>query len=316
MSTISRELERNGRVSTKHNQDRYRPHDAHELAAARKSRASARDRKLDSAPGLDLMSKMVQLMRKHHYSVGQALLLLAKAGEVFQTCRQSVYRWMYSSTSEEAFHACKAMTRPRNYARPRTGPPSTRGHIPNMRHLTERTDLAQDRAETGHLEGDLVVGKGKQAAMTTLVDRTTRWSTCIPVASFSTAEVLGKITHWVQRQAPDAVKSITWDRGKEMSAHEQFTRQTGVPVFFAAAHAAWQQRKPQRDTKKALPERNHTTHPPSRRRPPDRILERPATTSTVRKNTEGSQRSTRRCCTSKVTAPTELDLLELQLSRG
>ena len=36
------------------------------------------------------------------------------------------------------------------------------------------------------------------------------------------------------------VKSLTWDRGKELSAHAALTSQTGVPIFFADPHRPWQ----------------------------------------------------------------------------
>ena len=35
-------------------------------------------------------------------------------------------------------------------------------------------------------------------------------------------------------------RSLTWDRGKEFSAHAQFSVETDIPVFFADPQSPWQ----------------------------------------------------------------------------
>lgn len=40
--------------------------------------------------------------------------------------------------------------------------------------------------------------------------------------------------------SPSLRRSLTWDQGKELSAHRHITATTGTPVFFCHAHSPWE----------------------------------------------------------------------------
>lgn len=117
----------------------------------------------------------------------------------------------------------------------------TRGSIANMLSIEERPSEVTDRSIPGHWEGDLILGKYKQSAIGTLVERTTRFTCIVPLPLKKDAVTVRKAFAKTIRTLPrELAKTLTYDQGKEMSEHEQFTCATGMQVYFAHPGSPWE----------------------------------------------------------------------------
>ena len=59
-------------------------------------------------------------------------------------------------------------------------------------------------------------------------------------AGYTARDVRQALIKTVTSQPKKLWRSLTWDRGKELSEHEAFTAETGVRVYFADPHSPWQ----------------------------------------------------------------------------
>lgn len=114
-----------------------------------------------------------------------------------------------------------------------------RGRIVDAVSIRERPAEASDRAVPGHWEGDLLSGKAN-SHIATLVERRSRFLLLVKVPNKETASVLKAVTRKIKTLPRALRKSLTWDRGKEMANHKQFTVATNVQVYFCDPHSPWQ----------------------------------------------------------------------------
>lgn len=114
-----------------------------------------------------------------------------------------------------------------------------RGKIPGTVSIRERPAEAEDRAIPGHWEGDLLCG-GKHSQIVTLVERHSRFTSLIKIPDNTTASVVAALTRHVRRLPVSLRRSLTWDRGKEMSQHAAFSVATDLKVYFCDPHSPWQ----------------------------------------------------------------------------
>jgi len=151
-----------------------------------------------------------------------------------------------------ALRTGRALRKPR--ARSKAKP---QGHVTKEVMISQRPAEAEDRAVPGHWEGDLIIGTGR-SAIGTVVERRSRsillvhlprdpmWNKVAPTKNGPAlggygAEAMSTALQTSMTRLPLQLRrTLTWDRGKEMSDHADFTLDTGTKVYFADPHSPWQ----------------------------------------------------------------------------
>lgn len=157
---------------------------------------------------------------------------------------EAIYRYIYVLPRGELKRTLiRALRQEHAYRhKHKAGKPSeTRGKIADMLSIEERPVEVEDRTVPGHWEGDLILGKNKQSALGTLVERTTRYTILVPLGdkkdAVSVREAFAKAFYSLPIELK---KSLTYDQGKEMSEHQRFTIDTGIEVYFAHPSSPWE----------------------------------------------------------------------------
>jgi transposase, IS30 family len=157
---------------------------------------------------------------------------------------EAIYRYIYVLPRGSLKQSLiKALRQERAYRRKqkRGNVEETRGKIADMLSIEERPAEVADRTIPGHWEGDLIMGKYKRTALGTLVERTTRYTILVPLGKNKDAMSVRKAyTRELGVLPKEIAKTLTYDQGKEMSEHKQFTIDTGIQVYFAHPGSPWE----------------------------------------------------------------------------
>lgn len=111
-----------------------------------------------------------------------------------------------------------------------------------MPHLSEIPSEIEERTITGHWEGDLITDSGN-THLATLVDRKSRYTVILKLAGKDASSVNSALVAEFNHMPVILKKSLTWDRGMELTKHEEFTKKTGVLVYFCDPQSPWQRRR-------------------------------------------------------------------------
>ncbi len=160
-----------------------------------------------------------------------------------QVSHETIYQSLFVQSRgalRKELHSClrsgRAMRRAKAYTKGNVG----QGQLRNMVMISERPAEVKDRAVPGHWEGDLIFGK-KMTSIGTLVERHSRYVILLKLPNGHGAEAVRKaMTKRILTLPAQLRRSITWDQGKEMAEHVQFTVETGVKIYFCDPKSPWQ----------------------------------------------------------------------------
>jgi IS30 family transposase len=160
----------------------------------------------------------------------------------YQVSHETIYRSLFIQArgalkKELLVHLrrTRAMRRSRHH----TQKQDNHGRIKDAISISERLASVEDRAVSGHWDGDLLFGS-KNSQIATLVERNTRYVMLVKVAGKDTETVVNALIKNARKLPQELYKSLTWDRGKELADHRRFTLATDVAVYFCDPRSPWQ----------------------------------------------------------------------------
>ena len=234
-TTVSREVKRNG------GRRRYRARSA-EAAAWRRARRPKPSKLAASARLRALVSEKL----RRNWSPEQISAWLRRAygdDPGMQVSHETIYLSLFiQSRGALRRELCDHLRSGRRLRRPpaQRAKHQGQGQIPNKVMISERPAEASDRAVPGHWEGDLLLGR-RPSGIATLVERSTRYLQLVALPDGHGAEAVRDALMRSIGQLPEQLRrSLTWDQGKEMLEHVQFTVDSGIQIYFCDPRSPWQ----------------------------------------------------------------------------
>jgi len=231
--TVSAEVKRHGGPES------YRAAYAHDDA----DRAARRQRPTWTQTRPQVWDEVVGALRKlwSPQQISNTLRLQHPDNPYWWVSHESIYQAVFVQAKGALKAELVACLRSgRVHRKPRARSATAHETIPGLISISERPAEAADRAIPGHWEGDLIVGKNGRSFVATNVERTSRFGMLIKLDNKQAVHVAQRLAQSVGELPAHLLKSLTWDRGKEMTDHESFTVATDIDVYFCDPHSPWQ----------------------------------------------------------------------------
>lgn len=233
-STISREVKRHGGIK------QYRANKAD--SAAWDNAKRPKECMLKGRPNL---CYVIAQKLKRAWSPQQIAGWLKREYEgdkEMQVSHETIYKTLYIQTRgalKKELQQCLRTKRVVRKSRKTSLKGLGLGKIPDAISISERPAEVEDRAIPGHWEGDLIQGSNN-TFIATLVERHSRYVMLAKVSDNKTSTVIKALIKQSKKLPSELYKTLTWDRGSELTNHRDFTIATDIKVYFCDPKSPWQ----------------------------------------------------------------------------
>lgn len=234
-STIYRELSRNRFVDNEWpDLGGYYAQVANDAARKRRARLA----KLVRIPGLaDAVVERLEI----GWSPEQIAGRLRHSGSGMRVCHETIYRFVYGPKGQTR-DLFRFLPEHRRRRRPRRARKRHERFAPDALAIRHRPSEVAARREFGHWEGDLVLFRREhgKANLTTLVERTTRFTVAMRNNDRTSKPVMDQIIDGLGTLPRHARRSFTFDRGTEFAAWRELDDALQSRTWFCDPQSPWQ----------------------------------------------------------------------------
>lgn len=230
-STIYRELKRNSI------NDVYQARYASDNTFARRRRGH-RKLKIDSI----LWKFIVEAIRClwSPQQIAKRLKTFPDLDQTMNVSHTTIYSTIRALPKGELKKDLLSCLRHENKKRKANGEPKKDSILQDIKTIHERPAEVQERKIPGHWEADLIKGKDNKSSIATLIERNTRLCILATLPDAKAESVRKALTEALKYLPAELRKTLTYDRGREMSEHKILEEDLGIDVYFCDPHSPWQ----------------------------------------------------------------------------
>ncbi|HEV2340011.1 MAG TPA: IS30 family transposase [Patescibacteria group bacterium] len=238
VSTIGRELKRNGFKNKAEGIYIYEPLNADAHAKFRQQKAYRAKQPLKNRKVFSYV--MEKLMEGWSPEQIEGRLKYEHPKDLsWHISYETIYQYIYAKENKEK-KLFEYLRRKQKRRRKKQGRKSQRVRIPDRVSIHARPKRIERRRQFGHWEGDSIVGKGHISGLHTEYERVSSFIRFERLLRITTDEAMSAAKRIFGELPAHARLSTTLDNGKEHTNHSELKTELQMQIYFADPYSSWQ----------------------------------------------------------------------------